>query len=76
MLLKSIELPDFVLINFSVIAIEQAAISSKTFNQYLMVMQIYPAGWWDELTVAFVFKRRYGWYIIQGDPSKQLKIDK
>uniref|UniRef100_A0A914LJK3 Neurotransmitter-gated ion-channel ligand-binding domain-containing protein n=1 Tax=Meloidogyne incognita TaxID=6306 RepID=A0A914LJK3_MELIC len=50
MLLKSIELPDFVLINFSVIAIEQ----------------IYPAGWWDELTVAFVFKRRYGWYILQG----------
>uniref|UniRef100_A0A915NSR1 Uncharacterized protein n=1 Tax=Meloidogyne floridensis TaxID=298350 RepID=A0A915NSR1_9BILA len=49
MLLKSIELPDFVLINFSVIAIEQ----------------IYPAGWWDELTVAFVFKRRYGWYILQ-----------
>uniref|UniRef100_A0A914I6H2 Uncharacterized protein n=1 Tax=Globodera rostochiensis TaxID=31243 RepID=A0A914I6H2_GLORO len=41
MLLKQIELPDFVLINFSVIAIEQ-------------------------LTVAFVFKRRYGWYILQG----------
>ncbi|KAI1696194.1 neurotransmitter-gated ion-channel ligand binding domain-containing protein [Ditylenchus destructor] len=50
MLLKTIELPDFVLVNFSVIAIEQ----------------MYPAGWWDELTVAFVFKRRYGWYILQG----------
>lgn len=26
---------------------------------------MYPAGWWDELTVAFVFKRRYGWYLVQ-----------
>uniref|UniRef100_A0A7E4VP77 Neur_chan_LBD domain-containing protein n=1 Tax=Panagrellus redivivus TaxID=6233 RepID=A0A7E4VP77_PANRE len=50
MLLKPIELPDFLLVNFSVVAIEQ----------------MYPAGWWDELTVAFVFKRRYGWYILQG----------
>uniref|UniRef100_A0A158P699 Ligand-gated ion channel 50 n=1 Tax=Angiostrongylus cantonensis TaxID=6313 RepID=A0A158P699_ANGCA len=50
MLLKPIQLPDFELVNFSVIAVEQ----------------MYPAGWWDELTVAFVFKRRYGWYILQG----------
>ncbi|MCP9266218.1 Ligand-gated ion channel 50 [Dirofilaria immitis] len=50
MLLKKIELPDFKLTNFSVIAVEQ----------------MYPAGWWDELTVAFVFRRRYGWYILQG----------
>uniref|UniRef100_A0AC35U6J2 Ligand-gated ion channel 50 n=1 Tax=Rhabditophanes sp. KR3021 TaxID=114890 RepID=A0AC35U6J2_9BILA len=50
MLLKDIELPDFVLSNFSAVAVEQA----------------YPAGLWDELTVAFVFKRRYGWYILQG----------
>ncbi|CAI5447239.1 unnamed protein product [Caenorhabditis angaria] len=49
-LLKNIELPDFKLINYSVIAVEQ----------------MYPAGWWDELTVAFVFQRRYGWYILQG----------
>ncbi|VDN06711.1 unnamed protein product [Thelazia callipaeda] len=50
MLLKKIELPDFKLTNFSVVAVEQT----------------YPAGWWDELTVAFVFKRQYGWYILQG----------
>ncbi|CAB3405778.1 unnamed protein product [Caenorhabditis bovis] len=49
-LLKRIELPDFKLVNFSVIAVEQ----------------MYPAGWWDELTVAFVFQRRYGWYVLQG----------
>ncbi|VDK87896.1 unnamed protein product [Litomosoides sigmodontis] len=50
MLLKKIELPDFKLANFSVIAVEQ----------------MYPAGPWDELTVSFVFRRRYGWYILQG----------
>ncbi|ULT93807.1 hypothetical protein L3Y34_003365 [Caenorhabditis briggsae] len=49
-LLKRIDLPDFKLVNFSVIAVEQ----------------MYPAGWWDELTVAFVFQRRYGWYVLQG----------
>ncbi|KAF8374498.1 acc-1 [Pristionchus pacificus] len=50
MMLKDIELPDFELVNFSVVAVEQ----------------MYPAGWWDELTVSFVFRRRYGWYILQG----------
>lgn len=49
-ILKDIQLPDFEMSNYSVIAVEQ----------------MYPAGWWDELTVAFVFKRRYGWYILQG----------
>ncbi|CAO4372918.1 unnamed protein product [Caenorhabditis nigoni] len=49
-LLKRIDLPDFKLVNFSVIAVEQ----------------MYPAGWWDELTVVFVFQRRYGWYVLQG----------
>ncbi|CEF59284.1 Gamma-aminobutyric acid A receptor/Glycine receptor alpha family and Neurotransmitter-gated ion-channel transmembrane domain and Neurotransmitter-gated ion-channel family and Neurotransmitter-gated ion-channel ligand-binding domain-containing protein [Strongyloides ratti] len=50
MLLKTIELPDFVLIHFTAEMIEQ----------------VYPAGYWDELTVSFIFKRRYGWYILQG----------
>ncbi|KAI6221132.1 Ligand-gated ion channel 50 [Aphelenchoides besseyi] len=50
MLLKPIELPDFVLVNYSVVAVEM----------------IYPAGYWDELSVFFVFKRRFGWYILQG----------
>ncbi|KAI6176179.1 Ligand-gated ion channel 50 [Aphelenchoides bicaudatus] len=50
MLLKPIELPDFVLVNYSVVAVEM----------------IYPAGYWDELSVYFTFKRRFGWYILQG----------
>uniref|UniRef100_A0A914W1Z9 Uncharacterized protein n=1 Tax=Plectus sambesii TaxID=2011161 RepID=A0A914W1Z9_9BILA len=49
-LFKEIELPDFTMVNYSVVAVEQ----------------MYPAGWWDELTVTFVFRRRYGWYILQG----------
>ena len=46
---KEIELPDFV----------------KRSESVVVVKQIYPAGWWDELTVTFVFKRRYGWYVLQ-----------
>uniref|UniRef100_A0A914VR67 Ligand-gated ion channel 50 n=1 Tax=Plectus sambesii TaxID=2011161 RepID=A0A914VR67_9BILA len=35
----------------------------KRFN-YRNEVQ-YPAGFWHELTMKFVFKRRYGWYILQ-----------
>ncbi|CAJ0958214.1 unnamed protein product, partial [Mesorhabditis belari] len=49
-LMKDIQLPDFELVHFSTMAEEM----------------LYPAGFWDELTVAFIFKRRYGWYILQG----------
>lgn len=75
MLLKPIELPDFVLVNFSVIAIEQVKCFLKNSEMSCqeiklcivtrLLLQMYPAGWWDELTVAFVFKRRYGWYLVQ-----------
>ncbi|KAF1756774.1 hypothetical protein GCK72_013228 [Caenorhabditis remanei] len=41
-LLQRIDLPDFKLVNFSMIAVEQ----------------MYPAGLWDGLTVSFVFQRR------------------
>uniref|UniRef100_A0AC35U5P3 Fucosyltransferase n=1 Tax=Rhabditophanes sp. KR3021 TaxID=114890 RepID=A0AC35U5P3_9BILA len=47
---KEIELPDFTLMNFS----------------YVTVVKGYAAGDWDELTVSFTFKRRYGWYLLQG----------
>uniref|UniRef100_A0A914RU35 Neurotransmitter-gated ion-channel transmembrane domain-containing protein n=1 Tax=Parascaris equorum TaxID=6256 RepID=A0A914RU35_PAREQ len=31
-----------------------------------LTLQKYAAGIWDELTVSFTFRRRYGWYILQG----------
>uniref|UniRef100_A0A1I7YN10 Neur_chan_LBD domain-containing protein n=1 Tax=Steinernema glaseri TaxID=37863 RepID=A0A1I7YN10_9BILA len=50
LLFKDIELPDFTMVNFSTHIVEAK----------------YAAGYWDELTVTFVFKRRYGWYLLQG----------
>ncbi|KAI1723620.1 neurotransmitter-gated ion-channel ligand binding domain-containing protein [Ditylenchus destructor] len=50
LMFKDIELPDFSMINFSVSSIEKK----------------YAAGYWDELTVNFSFRRRYGWYLLQG----------
>ncbi|TMS36261.1 hypothetical protein L596_003470 [Steinernema carpocapsae] len=50
LLFKDIELPDFTMVNFSTHIIEAK----------------YAAGVWDELTVTFVFRRRYGWYLLQG----------
>uniref|UniRef100_A0A7E4VSQ8 Neur_chan_LBD domain-containing protein n=1 Tax=Panagrellus redivivus TaxID=6233 RepID=A0A7E4VSQ8_PANRE len=50
LLFKDIELPDFSMVNFSIMD------DSKQ----------YAAGYWDELSVTFTFKRRYGWYIFQG----------
>ncbi|GMR41908.1 hypothetical protein PMAYCL1PPCAC_12103 [Pristionchus mayeri] len=47
---KDIELPDFTMYNYS-----------TTSNK-----QYYAAGYWDELTVTFYFRRRYGWYLLQG----------
>jgi len=47
---KDIELPDFSMVNYS----------------YSTRQQRYAAGVWDELTVNFTFRRRYGWYLLQG----------
>ncbi|EYC18229.1 hypothetical protein Aduo_018008 [Ancylostoma duodenale] len=47
---KDIELPDFSMVNYS---------TSDNLT-------LYAAGYWDELTVTFVFRRRYGWYLLQG----------
>uniref|UniRef100_A0A915BAD1 Neurotransmitter-gated ion-channel ligand-binding domain-containing protein n=1 Tax=Parascaris univalens TaxID=6257 RepID=A0A915BAD1_PARUN len=57
-LYKDIELPDFTLINFSTLNIETK----------------YAAGIWDELTVSFTFRRRYGWYILQGNRRLGVKV--
>uniref|UniRef100_A0A0K0E4G6 Neur_chan_LBD domain-containing protein n=1 Tax=Strongyloides stercoralis TaxID=6248 RepID=A0A0K0E4G6_STRER len=47
---KNITLPDFDLVHFNHVAITKE----------------YAAGNWDELTVSFMFRRRYGWYLLQG----------
>lgn len=49
LLKESIELPDFVLTNYST----------------YMTHVIYPAGIWNELTMTFTFSRRAGWYVLQ-----------
>ncbi|CAI2356869.1 unnamed protein product [Caenorhabditis sp. 36 PRJEB53466] len=49
LLKKEIVLPDFVMSNYST----------------SLKHEIYPAGVWNELTMTFVFSRRYGWYIFQ-----------
>ncbi|CAB3399152.1 unnamed protein product [Caenorhabditis bovis] len=49
LLKKEIVLPDFILSNYST----------------SLKHEIYPAGVWNELTMTFVFSRRYGWYIFQ-----------
>lgn len=50
LLFKDIELPDFTMVNYSTVAYSR----------------LYAAGYWDELSVNFTFKRRYGWYLLQG----------
>lgn len=58
LLFKDIELPDFTMINYSTISYSR----------------LYAAGYWDELSVSFTFKRRYGWYLLQGDFDPFIKI--
>lgn len=48
-LMKRIELPDFDLVGF--------AADNNTLQ--------YPNGLWDQLNATFVFRRRYGFYILQ-----------
>ncbi|CAJ0575016.1 unnamed protein product, partial [Mesorhabditis spiculigera] len=47
---KAIELPDFSMVHYYV---------NNSAKQYA-------AGSWDELSVKFLFRRRYGWYLLQG----------
>lgn len=57
-LMKKIQLPDFNLIGW------------KAENLTLP----YPNGMWDELSVSFVFKRRYGFYVLQVHPFPALTL--
>ncbi|VDD96268.1 unnamed protein product [Enterobius vermicularis] len=50
LIFKQIELPDFIMVNYS--------ISSQ--------QTLYAAGVWDELTISFLFRRRNGFYMLQG----------
>ncbi len=36
------------------------------YANYCPCLQKYAAGMWDELMISFIFKRRYGWYFLQG----------
>jgi hypothetical protein len=40
----------------------------------LYYFQEYPAGYWDELTIHFYFRRRAGWYILQAYLPSYLTI--
>uniref|UniRef100_A0A158R5V8 Neur_chan_LBD domain-containing protein n=1 Tax=Syphacia muris TaxID=451379 RepID=A0A158R5V8_9BILA len=53
LLFKEMELPDFVMINYSIHT-----------NQTVILR--YAAGLWDELTISFLFQRRNGFYMLQG----------
>ena len=58
LLKEPIELPDFTLINWTVV---REAVP-------------YPAGVWDELTIKLLFERRYGWYVLQAYVPTYLTI--
>ncbi|CAI5452291.1 unnamed protein product [Caenorhabditis angaria] len=57
-LMNQIQLPDFDMVGFN---------TSKA-------NLLYPNGFWDQLTVTFTFKRRYGFYIIQAYVPTYLTI--
>ncbi|EFO82547.1 CRE-ACC-3 protein [Caenorhabditis remanei] len=63
LLKKEIVLPDFVMTNYST-SLKNEVYSLSIFCSF-HIFQIYPAGVWNELTMTFVFSRRYGWYIFQ-----------
>ena len=60
LLFKDITLPDFNMVNFTVMSNPKR----------------YAAGDWDELSVSFTFKRRYGWYIFQVRLTKFVSFNK
>ena len=65
-LLKTpIELPDFTLVGYGTRVDEVVKVHKSTTNNLFTSLQAYPAGIWNELTMIFKFKRRYGWYIMQ-----------
>ena len=66
---KDIELPDFNMVNYT-------TSTNMTVEELLKmiqkVLQLYAAGYWDELTVTFLFRRRYGWYLLQGESRLEI----
>lgn len=78
LLLKDpIELPDFTLINWTVVRDPVVRLSLPSFcpeSRERVVVKPYPAGVWDELTIKLLFERRYGWYVLQAYVPTYLTI--
>jgi hypothetical protein len=67
------KLPDFDLLLIG--CINKSEVYGDAENvRIFIVVQVYPAGNWDELHVKLTFKRRYIWYILQAYVPTYLTI--
>lgn len=65
---ENIELADYALEDIKFVRKEEVASTKHKLPDGFpsqFVFQLYPAGTWHELTMSYIFRRRYGWYILQ-----------